>query len=394
MKSSSKVVLFKPLMALSAIAAGLGLAYWAPGEASSRATRTDAQGPYLQATSDTSTSILYRPADDRSYQLQYRTGEASWLEARLQATASTLKIQLNNLKPDTTYTYRLVAGDNRGNSEFQFKTAPAPGSSANIKVAVFGDSGSGDSHQIAVAKRMQDWQPNILLHLGDIVYPNGEEVLYEERFFKPYAALLSSTTIFPTLGNHDLPNIHAYTSIFAVPFQQSGSPSPRFYSFNFGSAHFVALDSNLGLSANSEQLIWLQQDLKQRNLALYPWTIVYMHHPLRSTTREPEMAWRSEALNLFESAGVDLVLAGHDHAYQRFIAPEAGKLPSPIFIVSGGGGKKLYPQQISDPQLAVYQQSFHFVGLVLNRHQLSLEAIDEQGKTFDTYRIEKSAAVN
>lgn len=336
--------------------------------------------PYIQSVTHNSARIAYLPAQPGKYKLSLNN-LGNWQEVPLNPTKLGLIANITQLSPDTTYQYRVENHASQVIFEGRFQSAPLPTAQRKIRLAAFGDSGSGDTHQFAVAKQIQLWQPEILLHLGDIVYPNGEATLYADKFFKPYSSIISASPLFPTLGNHDIPNLSTYLSIFAPPFEAAQSNNPRYYSFDYGPLHLLALDSNSDLAPGSAQYEWLSKDLSNRRFANIRWTIVYLHHPLHSVARAPQMPWRAAMLQLLNSSKVDLVLAGHDHAYQRFFREDPKG--SPTFIVSGGGGKTLYPQQLDNSQLALYRQVFHFIGISASQNELHIDAIDENGANFD-----------
>ena len=119
-----------------------------------------------------------------------------------------------------------------------FRTAPV-GEDSRFSFAVVGDSGSGGKGQLAVAALLGRLGPDLILHTGDVVYPAGEERHYDKRFFAPYRHLTKSVPVFPVLGNHDVSkeNFH--------PPRDNPRSTMRYYSFDWGGAHFVGLDSEL-----------------------------------------------------------------------------------------------------------------------------------------------------
>jgi hypothetical protein len=153
-------------------------------------------------------------------------------------------VALSGLDPGSTYHYQ-VAGDEGGSETGRLHTAPE-GEDSRFVFAVIGDSGRGRKQQLAVAALLERMAPDLILHTGDVVYPSGEDRHYDRRFFAPYRRLLREVPVFPVLGNHDIERANgaAYLANFHPP-RNDPRGTGRYYSFDWGNAHFVALDSEL-----------------------------------------------------------------------------------------------------------------------------------------------------
>jgi len=153
-------------------------------------------------------------------------------------------VALTGLGPGSTYYYR-VAAAGRSSATGCFRTAPVEEDSS-FAFAVVGDSGSGGKRQLAVAGLLKRLRPDLVLHTGDVVYPAGKERHFDRRFFAPYGDLIKEVPIFPVHGNHDVRRRKgtAFLENFHPPL---GSPrsTKRYYSFDWGGVHFVALDTEL-----------------------------------------------------------------------------------------------------------------------------------------------------
>jgi 3',5'-cyclic AMP phosphodiesterase CpdA len=246
-------------------------------------------------------------------------------------------VALAGLDPGSTYHYR-VEGVGRSLASGSFCTAPV-GDESGFSFAVVGDSGSGGKGQLAVAALLGRLEPDLILHTGDVVYPGGEERHYDRRFFAPYRSLIKDVPVFPVLGNHDVrqENGAAFLENFHPPLDRPGS-TKRYYSFDWGDAHFVALDSELyyhdkGSSA-TRQKAFLERDLLSTSKR---WKVAFLHRsPYGSSRHGGDERIRADLEPLFARHGVDLVFAGHDHVYERTV-PIRGV----SYVLSGGGGK--YP---------------------------------------------------
>lgn len=363
-----------------------------------------AAGPYVQDV--TTASAIVAAISDGETTYRVRWGEAGGelsSEVKDADPARLHGLQLDGLQPGRRYDYRLENAEGGVIGTGQITTAPLD-SSADCHFLVLGDSGgtdedederplvaesqgvlsqlsgsSGDENrQGDVARAMQGRGADLVLHLGDVVYPAGEREDYPEGYFRPFAELIRDVPVYATLGNHDVKteNGAPFLENFYAP---RGGPDAegRTYSFDWGVVHFTCLDvvsSDYG--PGSAQGRWLAQDLAR---SAARWKVVFFHYPPFSPEGKGNTGVRADLLPLLEEGRVDLVLSGHDHAYARF-TPRHGTL----FVVSGGGGKNL--RQISgDDQLAMdYAESvFHFLDVRASGTTLELTAIDAAGNAFD-----------
>ena len=291
-------------------------------------------------------------------------------------------LRVTELDPGLSYTYTLESPDgilDRGS----FRTAPEPGDDqAPLKFAFAGDSGDqpwwvwlqktpilhlpSRYHWLptkwavtAVGSAMAAYEPDFVLHLGDVVYPKGLHAHYSSGFFRPFGDLIRHAPMYVVVGNHDVMNA-AGQQVFANFHLPSNDVTgdERCYSFARGPVRIIVLDCNMGLisdhyEADHPTHAFLLAELRT---ATEPWIVVASHYPVRSASRQGNN-W--ELVRLLEpelaNAHVSLYLSGHDHCYQRF-GPNAA-VPVPL-VVSGGGGKSLY--DITDnPQARKGAESLH-----------------------------------
>jgi 3',5'-cyclic AMP phosphodiesterase CpdA len=232
-------------------------------------------------------------------------------------------------------------------------------------------------------------EPDLILHTGDVVYPAGEERYYAWRFFAPYRYIIGSVPVFPVLGNHDVRkgNGTAFLETFHPPLDSPRS-TKRYYSFDWGDAHFVALDSELYYddkgSTPEEQKAFLEQDLAATRKR---WRVAFLHRsPYGSSRHGGDQKVKEELEPLFVRHGVDLVFGGHDHVYERTV-PIRGV----TYVVSGGGGRRLY--RAGKGMWTASSKSVHHAVLVrVDGGHLSLEAVEADDTVVDRMELNQPYA--
>ena len=259
-----------------------------------------------------------------------------------------------------------------------FFTAPAPGAVAPVQFAVFGDSGSGNSDQAHLRDELSTVPLNFLLHTGDLAYEDGSAAQIDGTVFGVYRGLLKSFPLYPVAGNHEYATQRAAPYLQAFVLPENGDPDAleRYYSFDWGNAHFVALDTE---QIGERQASWLAADLAKNQL---PWKVVFGHRPpFSSGDHGSSQAFRDWFVPLLEEHHVQLVLNGHDHDYERTHA-----LNGVTYVVTGGGGVGTRP--VGHSGFTAFSESvIHFVYVEIFDAELRLHAIDGVGREFDQVLI-------
>jgi 3',5'-cyclic AMP phosphodiesterase CpdA len=191
-------------------------------------------------------------------------------------------------------------------------------SQETFRFAVIGDTGTGDSGEYQVAQKLTDsvkeFPFGLVLMLGDNIYGGETPADFRKKFEKPYQGLLAAgVKFYATLGNHDEPP----RQIDYKPFNMGGK---RYYSFKpKADIRFFSLDSNY---MDPEQLKWLEKELKASGS---DWKIVFFHHPIYSSGEKhgSNLELRKILEPVMVRNGVDVVLTGHEHFYER-IKPQKG----------------------------------------------------------------------
>ena len=243
---------------------------------------------------------------------------------------------------------------------------------AQARFQVVGDWGYGSSAQQTIAERMCERQRSrpvdFILTTGDNFYrPNGTAT--DTNFHQPQACLIEAGTRWRAAwGNHDLGGTSTAEVLGA---------SSRWYRFRAGPAIVVVLDANLPTDAN--QLAFMRRAIP--NAWPGP-VIVAFHQPLRSgglhrPSRVQQAAWEP----LLRARRVDLILQGHNHAYERLLV---GGIRH---ITTGGGGAPLYPCLYPVAGLERCEVVFHFLEVTVTPRALDVAVIDADGNRIDRVRV-------
>jgi hypothetical protein len=345
--------------------------------------------PYLQRMTDRSLEVVWvqSPEAPAAEVAVFRPDGTAVMSVAAAADASAhpagagvqWSAPLTGLEPATQYCYRISAGS-RVLDRAGFRTAPAPGGNAPVRFVALGDSGEGGRDQRAVLRQIGAVFFDLMVHTGDIAYDSGTRREFQRNFFDVYAGLLDLFPMFPASGNHEYETEQAapYREAFVLPDNGGPEGRERWYSYDYGDVHFVALDTE---RVGPVQAAWLDADLAANRR---PWTIVYMHKPAFSSgDHGNEPAVQQHFVPLFVKHQVPLVLAGHDHHYER-TRPQQGV----TYVVTGGGGRGTRPTGAS--AFTAFSESVcHFVYVTVEGEALTLHAIDGVGKEFDSLQLRR-----
>ena len=374
-------------------------------------TVTLVRQPYLQQVTDRSAVIVWasREKGVGTVRINGRTVTA---QTRLVPATTTLlttdyyqhEATVTGLAAVTTYPYEVWVGSVRAAAN-SFKTAPAPGT-GSVKFMAFGDSGTGVTIQKTLASRIAADTWDLALHTGDVAYgvsTTGGDATYKTYhawFFDIYRDWLARRPFYPAMGNHDGRQSNAYgkayLDLFVLPEETAASihgDEERYYSFDYGPVHFVVLDTErafMDLTRRPTQLQWLESDLSSSPL---PWKIAVFHKPPYSsgTVHGSELTVRQAFGPLFEKYGVQMVITGHDHAFERSVPWRASTdrtKQAVTYIVTGGAGAKLYSVRIS-PWTARSISKNHYMRVNVSGCVLSHEAVGADGVVFDRFTLDR-----
>lgn len=326
---------------------------------------------YLQQLTDSSVIIKWR-GDANGACIGADMGA---LDTYVEATATDgdhKEAAFTGLNAESRYYYSVGAAANAPEDQW-FQTSPAAGTlpaDGNTRIWLIGDSGTGgdderEEHEgeaIEVREGMETFIAadgealDLFLMLGDNAYEVGSDFNYQQAVFETYPEQLKQTSVWPTIGNHEMglfgvsssadpdswiarpgddPIRMPYLDIFTLPQNAEAggvaSGTEQYYSFDFGNVHIVSLDSQLSARDDTQRATmrsWLIDDLSSHSA---DWTIVIFHHPpyskganhdsdtteTRGAIDLPQVLMREEFVGVFDEYGVDVVYGGHSHSYER-----------------------------------------------------------------------------
>ncbi len=326
------------------------------------------RGPYLQNVTTSNIIVRWRTSRLTNSVVQFGLSNSvlTWAITNTVRT-NDHTVMLTNLAADTKYYYAVSATDTNlaGGPGYFFITAPAAPKPTRIwAMGDFGTTGRYGNGAVEVRDAYYNFASNrytdVWLMLGDNAYDYGYDHEYQRGVFDVYQNILRQTVAWSTIGNHEVYGSNslghiAYYDIFNLPSQgeAGGIPSGtiNYYSFNYGNIHFVCLDSEFSNQTDTGPMAaWLREDLTDNT---NEWLIAFWHSPpytkgSHDSDNDADTSghlknMREVFVPILESYGVDLVLSGHSHIYERsyLLHGHYGKMATlqPEMLVDSGDGK-------------------------------------------------------
>jgi hypothetical protein len=257
-----------------------------------------------------------------------------------------------------------------------------PNKQDSLKFAVIGDSGQTGGGQSAIAAQMVKWRARFpfefVLMMGDNLYGSERPRDYEKKFSVPYKPIIDAgVKFYAALGNHD--------DGAQIQYKLFNMEGRKYYSFKpKPGVRFFAIDSNY---VDPKQLEWLGKELAASGS---DWKIAFFHHPLYSSgaTHGSADAQRELLEPVFLKHGVNLVIAGHEHFYER-LKPQKGV---EYFIL--GSSAKLRKGDLRKSAMTAYgnDSDYAFMLVEIDGDDLHFQTISDKGVTLDTGSIRRPKA--
>lgn len=400
------------------------------------------RGPYLQTPTSSSMVLKWRTDVATNSVVSFGDAPDNLISSASSGALTTEhEVTVTGLAPDTRYYYSIGSDGgllSGGDSGHFFATSPTPGTTKPTRVWIIGDSGTANANAAAVRDAYKyntgSTVTDLWLMLGDNAYPDGTDSEFQAAVFDTYPELLRKIPLWPTLGNHDGHSADSasqagpYYDIFTLPTNgEAGglaSGTEAYYSFDYGNIHFVNLESyDTDRSPGGAMMTWLTNDLAANDKE---WVIAFWHHPpytkgSHDSDNESRLTdMRENALPILESYGVDLVLSGHSHSYERshlldghygtsdtltgamildigggretgagaYDKPVDGTNAGAVYAVAGSSGKTS-GGSLDHPAMFTSLNSLGSMILEINGNRLDAQFIDESGSVDDNFTIIK-----
>jgi hypothetical protein len=417
------------------------------GAALPAGAQTVTRGPYLQQGGPDRVTVRWRTDTAASSRVRYGTTLTNPLPSIVDVTGTRTEheVRLTGLAANTKYYYSIgtttVTLKGPDSAHF-FVTSPAAGAAKPTRVWVLGDSGTADSNARAVRDAYTAFagtrHTDLWLMLGDNAYPDGTDTQFQSAVFAMYPDMLRKSVLWPTLGNHDGHSADSatqsgpYYSIFSLPRNAecggTASGTEAYYSFDYGNIHFLCLDSyETSRAVGGTMYTWAKNDAET---SPRDWLIAFWHHPPYSKgshNSDSEGALREMRANflpMLEAAGVDLVLSGHSHSYERSFLLDghygdsttfssshkvdggSGRDPSPytkppgtpshegaVYVVAGSSGKTS-GGLLNHPAMYISLNQLGSLVLDIDGSRLDARFLRSDGTVGDSFTILKSGTTN
>lgn len=243
-------------------------------------------------------------------------------------------------------------------------------------LVVYGDSRDGNEIHKKIVNQIVSFGPKFVFHTGDMVNDGSNKEQWQT--FNEIAAPIKNI-LHPILGNHEGNNQNYYDN-FALPNNE------RWYSVDTEFVYFIMLDSNIPLDQGTEQVDWLEKELKSAKDS-QKFVAVVLHHPPFSSGKHGQDAdvlkLQQTLVPLLEKNTVDLVFTGHDHVYERSYKNGIN------YITTGASGAPLYEKTFENKYSQLFISKSNFVEVIASGNNLKLETFDELGSKVDEINITK-----
>ncbi len=375
-----------PRRSIAAVLAALALSLAGVARADSPAPSATARpvaaapsitkGPYLQGLSTTAVVIKLEldVPGDASVEILGPEGDAGPRPSAKVASAEARRfhaLRVQGLSPATSYEYRVRVGGAAAAEAGRFTTAPAD--TRPFRFLLYGDNRSDASTHAAVVRALEKVESDFLVHTGDMVLSGADEADWA-AFFSAESHLLRDRCLYAAIGNHELYGPErvgesAFLRYFGAP-PADGADRPRLYAtFRWSNTRFFLLNAMDDWTGPERDWLRKELDLAASEVGLAH-RIVVLHHGPFSSGRHGANARLADGgiLEAMRAGKVDLVLAGHDHVYER------GQGAGLKYVVSGGAGAPLYQRGRDAKETLAFESVHHFVRFAVDGDRVELAA--------------------
>jgi predicted phosphodiesterase len=345
------------------------------------------KGPYLIEPGKTSLLIRWEMDKKSDYSVEYglNTKKTKLIKLNYRGSKNNgnlYEAKLSDLRPNSVYYYRLVSP---GNNKW-FKTKTFLDNQEDMTFVAMGDSRSNPEIFAKIMSASGGANPDLIISMGDLVESGGEYEQWGDFYFPVVRGIAESKPIVSTLGDHEGDGDDG--ELFRYFLRTDQAVDKQWFSFDYGSAHFISLDYR---HADSKEMIdWFIKDITSSSKK---WNFVYMHRPCYNLGGHASAWGRETWPELFSKYNVDIVFAGHSHLYERFypvrLKNDSNALPV-TYITTGGAGAELYEAIKNESVLASSESVNHYIKVQIAGDTLKLQTTRMDGSTLDKLLIIKN----
>ena len=349
--------------------------------ADARAGGSFARGPFLQSLGPAGVTVKVELFTPEVVTVEVTGPDGAVKRAQVTEARRFQSLRIEGLSAATAYRYRVLAGAaGEASDEGRFTTAPPD--SRPFKLIVYGDSRSDPGAHAAVVRAIEEVPSDFLLHTGDMVELGDEEDDWKS-FFEVERKLLRDRCVFASVGNHELAGERgagaaAFLRYFAS-IDEGGRDRPKLYgTFRWSNTRFFLL--NAMDDWTGEERSWLKEELDRAlsESGLVHRFAVLHHGPFSSGPHGGNKRLHNNGvMQILKEGKVSLVVAGHDHVYER------GTGEGIKYLISGGAGAPLYPRRGKAAETAMFESVHHFVELAIDGEKVQLVAKRASGSVLE-----------
>jgi len=344
------------------------------------------EGPYLQWATESEITVMWETNRGADTTLFYRRAGGSWMEKAGATLASIHEVRVDGFLSGEEVEYYVRSRKDGAIAESPkstFRTNP-PGA-PDFRFVVWGDNQANPPVFTSLVRGMVPLDPDLAVACGDVVDVGSDYYRWGAELLTPIQPLAKAVPFYVAIGNHEQ-NSHWFYDYLAQPGNE------HWFSFDYAGCHFVIIDSNFAFGPGSPQYEWLVDDLFSPEAKAAKWLLTFHHHPPYSEIYEEVIydRLRKHLVPLYEAAGVDMNFTGHIHDYERgiYTPPDTGRRI--VYVQTSGGGGRLWDDEFGgdwEQITKVVQYVYHFCEVTIRGEELTLRAIDPDGRVIDSFTI-------
>lgn len=359
--------------------------------------------PYLQQPTETSVLVALKTSAASTATLDWGISPTNLSNTLSSATqAQKHDFTISGLQPNTQYYYQVSSSSGFTSAVEHFWTAKPKGT-PDVSFLHYGDCGYNNSTQNGISALMEQEEVDFAVVAGDVDQGTGDN--YDNVFFGVYKNMLAHDCHYTAIGNHDIIANNG-ADFFDAFYQPTNNPqgSEHYYTFTWGNAKFICLDSNMDYDPGSDQHDFMLEELRCND---HQWLFVFFHHPPWTNGWDPsyyvpfqqyyeydgEDDMRTDLVPYFEQYGVDFVLNGHSHCYQR------GSMNGVEYVISGGAGSPVLDGRTCNtfpsynacaPNISTELYINQYVRFDIDGDEATYVCIDPSGAVVDSVTLTKT----